>query len=417
MTKLTGSELLEHVIEISRRMVETRELEVLLPYAISEVLELVGAERGYIVLLEADGSLSFRVKRRQDGSDIPEMSDDISHSILNEVVRTGQSLVIGNAMGDPRFAQAASVLYMRLRSVMCVPLKTQDRTIGAIYVENRSIHGRFRNNDLPPLELFANQAAVAIANAALNEEMERINKELQQLNETKSNLIVLVSHELRTPITFLYGYMQLLKQNPQPFLIDKLGDAVNRVVGTIDEIVDVFRLMSGQIELEKVEISLGTLVKEVVKELAQVCESRQLNIHISRLEELPDLWLDKQKIEIVLRNVIGNAIKYTPNGGKICIDGRLLTNGVELQVKDNGIGISAEKLPQIFTLFAPQESVEHHSTSKYAFRGGGLGLGLNVAKGLLELHGGSIRVESPGYNLDTPPGTTCFITLPVLNSL
>ncbi len=412
MENASDSLLLAQVVKLSRRMAATRELDPLLSFAIDEVLKLVGAERGYIVLLNQDGSLDFRVKRRRDGQEIGDVEDSISRSILNEVVQTQQPLLVSNAMADQQFSKARSVMMMRLRSVMCVPLLTQKGFIGAIYVENRSVAGRFQPADLPPLELFAGQAAVAIENAALNEALIRANQELQALDEMKNNLVILVSHELRTPITTLYGYMQLLKDDPEPFLIDELSESVDRVVRTIEEIIDAFRIMAGQLGLELEMTSLHVLMGEVLASFAETCAKRQITLAAHGLELFPVLPVDKKKMYVVLANVISNAIKFTANGGQVTVYGRVLEQHVELCVQDTGIGIPPEEQERIFDLFYVLGSMKHHSTSKHAFRGGGLGLGLPIAKGFVQAHQGDIRIESPAQASAATPGTKCIIVLP-----
>lgn len=412
MENASDSSLLAQMVKLSRRMAATRELDPLLSLAIDEVLQLVGAERGYIVLLNQDGSLDFRVKRRRDGTEIEDVEDSISRSILNEVVQTQQPLLVSNAMADQQFSKARSVMMMRLRSVMCVPLLTQKGIIGAIYVENRSVAGRFQPADLPPLELFAGQAAVAIENAALNEALVRANQELQALDEMKNNLVILVSHELRTPITTLYGYMQLLKDDPEPFLIDELSESVDRVVRTIEEIIDAFRIMAGQLGLEHEMTSLHALVGEVLAGFAETCAKRQITLTVHGLELFPVLPVDKKKMHVVLANVISNAIKFTANGGQVTVYGRVLEHHVELCVQDTGIGIPPEEQERIFDLFYVLGSMKHHSTSKHAFRGGGLGLGLPIAKGFVQAHQGDIRIESPAQVSAATPGTKCIIVLP-----
>ncbi|MCP5094624.1 MAG: response regulator [Chloroflexi bacterium] len=169
----TSQSLLKYVISVSGRMTETRNLDFLLPYVIDEVLKLVGAERGYLVLINEKGELDFKVSRHHKSDFQEQEKDEVSLSILNEVFRSSQSLILTNAMMDPRFSASQSVVANQLRSVMCTPLISQNRTIGAIYVENRSINGLFRKDDLKSLELFANQAAVSIDNANLYTDLER----------------------------------------------------------------------------------------------------------------------------------------------------------------------------------------------------------------------------------------------------
>ncbi|MCA9965960.1 MAG: GAF domain-containing protein [Anaerolineales bacterium] len=418
-----GIELLEYVMSVSRRMAEMRSLEPLLSYTIDEVLKLVGAERGYIVLKTNDGSLDFRAKRDKDGNELPEGADEISHSILEEVIRTGNSLVLSNAMSDPRFHQAESVMILRLRSIMCVPLIRQKEVIGAIYVENRSIRGRFRQGDVAPLEIFANQAAVAIENAALNDNLEQANTHLRDLDELKNNFIRLISHELRTPLANVTAYADLMKvvidmvePAPDPQIVQtrqKLETAVLQMRKTIEEILHVFLIASGQLTLLPRPLSIGPIVASVAVRFADVCENRNLKLHVDDVYNLPMLMLDEDQIEVVFSNVLGNSVKYTPDGGDIWVSGRRVPAGVEITVRDTGIGIPKTEQKRVFDIFHVLGSLMHHSTSKHAFRGGGLGLGLPIAKGIIEGHGGTISLESSGQDLENPPGTTCRITLPL----
>ncbi|MCP4996999.1 MAG: GAF domain-containing protein, partial [Gammaproteobacteria bacterium] len=151
MNYLQGSSLLKYVVDTSHHMSMIRELTPLLQYVMEEVLALVKAEKGYVVLFTANNKLDFRVARNSKGEELSVEGDGISQSILSEVIKNGKSLVLSNALSDPRFAQAYSVMYMNLRSVMCVPLMVRDHILGAIYVENRSIEGRFRSEDAIPL--------------------------------------------------------------------------------------------------------------------------------------------------------------------------------------------------------------------------------------------------------------------------
>ncbi|MCP4295285.1 MAG: HD-GYP domain-containing protein [Proteobacteria bacterium] len=178
-----NEELLTQLLAVSREMAEIRDLEPLLSYAIDEVLQLVGAERGYIVLLNPDSTLDFRVKRQVNEVEIFEDADNISRSILDETIRTQKSVLSENAMLDPRFSVAESVMNLHLRSVICVPLVTKQTTIGAVYVENRTRAGLFSEEHLVPLEFFGNQAAVSIENAQLNSGLETSKKKVEEAYE------------------------------------------------------------------------------------------------------------------------------------------------------------------------------------------------------------------------------------------
>ncbi len=180
-------EMLEKLLDISQKMAENRFLDPLLEYAVSVALELFDAENGYLVLLQADGTLDFRVRQNRQGSTLVEPDEQISHTIFKEVIQQNKSLVIANANSDPNFKTWKSVISLQLRSVICVPLIARGNTLGAIYIENRSEENLFTESDLKPLERFAAQAAVSIENAILNDELEaRVairTAELKRINE------------------------------------------------------------------------------------------------------------------------------------------------------------------------------------------------------------------------------------------
>src|SRR5262249_3297696 len=151
----------------------TRSLTPLLDYAIQEAISLIGAERGFLVLLDPDGSLHFRAFYSPEDETVDEAANDqISMTILTEVVNSGKSKLVKNALGDQALSQQISVIRLALRSVVCVPLSANGKAVGAIYLENRSVTGRFKESQLAPLELFAHQAAVSIENARLNDHLE-----------------------------------------------------------------------------------------------------------------------------------------------------------------------------------------------------------------------------------------------------
>ncbi|MEM7029621.1 MAG: GAF domain-containing sensor histidine kinase [Chloroflexota bacterium] len=420
---LEGAELFSHILAVSRRMSEERSLPPLLSYTMDEVLHLVGAERGFIVLKKLDGNLEFKVARDREGNDLKVGNDAISHSILEEITVTGESIVLSNAMTDSRFGKAYSVVQLRLRSIMCVPLKTKNNTIGAIYVENRSIRGRFRQEDVAPLELLAHQAAVAIENASLNDDLEVANRDLRELDELKNKFLFLVSHELNTPLTAVIGFTQILsrqikklgvgEENPVGRGCEQLENSVARLQKTISEILLAFRILSGQFYLTPYLTSVSPIVESTIREFASVCEKRNLTIDTKDIDTLPQLLIDSKQMKIVLTNVISNSIKYTPDGGTIKITGNQNKESVQLAIQDTGIGIAAEQQKRIFDFFHVAGSLSNHSTSKSAFRGGGLGLGLPIAKGIMNAFEGKIWVESDGQDSDAMPGTTCYISLPI----
>jgi len=182
-----NQEMLEKLLDISRKMAENRLLDPLLEYAMNVALELFNAEFGYLVLSSEEDSLDFRICQDKRGNVLDEPEEQISHTIFEDVIKNGKSLVIANALTDPTYQSADSVITLKLRSVMCVPLIARGRTLGAIYIENRSEEDLFTDEDIKPLEYFAAQAAISIENAILNDELEsrvvQRTEELARINE------------------------------------------------------------------------------------------------------------------------------------------------------------------------------------------------------------------------------------------
>jgi signal transduction histidine kinase len=255
-------------------------------------------------------------------------------------------------------------------------------------------------------------------------EMERANSRLTRLERMKNDFLTVASHELRTPLTLISGYSNLLEKRlkmenaevltPVVQTAERLNQGVQRMQYVVDEIIRVSRVSSGMLNL-KIELVEPLELANSVKEYYQaICEERELTIHLDdSLQSLPPLYLDPQQIKTALENVVGNAIKYTPNGGDIYISTRHNGRWVMILVRDTGIGIPKREQQRIFEQFYVLGSLEHHSTSKLAYRGGGLGVGLAIAKGIMEAHEGRIWVDSPGQDEERLPGSTFYLAFPV----
>jgi signal transduction histidine kinase len=256
-------------------------------------------------------------------------------------------------------------------------------------------------------------------------ELEAANRYLRELDQVKSNIITLVSHELRTPLTLVAGYAHILSQHlqqaetdtyPESFyeLAQGMENGVNRMSKVIGEIVYISRIASGTLELAPVPVQVGYIVKMVMRKVRSLTQNRELELHISGLEALPTIEADSIHLRVAIKNVVENAIKFTPDSGTISLHGHQPDpNMVELIIQDSGIGIPPEELDRIFDPFHVLGAIEHHTTSKSEFRGGGLGLGLPIARGIIEAHHGHIGVESSQSHSDEPSGSRFYIHLPI----
>ncbi len=257
-------------------------------------------------------------------------------------------------------------------------------------------------------------------------ELEVANKRLVELDRLKSDFIVLVSHELRTPLTLVNGYAHLLEEQMKiakegKIAIDAIAgvssglkSGISRMQEVIGEIISVSRIASGTLDLSIGPVRLSQIIESIVDDFEEVCQQRKINLHFSGLKELPLIQGDGKRLKSAIENVVGNAIKYTPDEGDILIVGRQVDdNTVALRIRDTGIGIPPEEQRHIFEQFYVLGAIEHHSTSKSAFQGGGLGIGLAITKGIIDAHNGRIWVESERRDPVNLPGSTFHILLPI----
>jgi signal transduction histidine kinase len=252
-------------------------------------------------------------------------------------------------------------------------------------------------------------------------QLESANRGLRELDRMKSDFLVLVSHELRAPLAQVMAYADLIAAEAaelagRPALaadVVELRLAVTQASRVLDEIIRVFRLTSGQLELAVGPVRLDELVGVLVTDLADACHRRRLTIAVTGLEALPAIEADELQLATALENVLGNAVKYTPDGGRVTVHGARVGDAVHITVRDAGIGVPAGEQERIFDLFHVLGSLSHHASSKVAFAGGGLGLGLPISRGIIEAHGGCIWLDSAGRDPVHLPGCTVHIVLPV----
>jgi signal transduction histidine kinase len=255
-------------------------------------------------------------------------------------------------------------------------------------------------------------------------QLEQANESLRRLDRMKETFIQITAHELRTPLTLVVGYSRLLTEDTSMrtltnydeeirTLVQGLMESIERMHSVIEEIVTISRLMTRQIHLTLGATHLGAVAQKVAASYEPALKERRIELHFSPENWPATLWGDGELLRLALSNLVGNAIKYTPDGGHIYLTAEPLPEAVRIRVRDTGIGIDAAEQAVIFDRFHTVDDPMLHSTSKTAFGGGGLGLGLPICKGIVEAHGGTIRVESAGRDPHRLPGSQFIITLPL----
>ena len=235
--------------------------------------------------------------------------------------------------------------------------------------------------------------------------------------------LFLISHELNTPLTAVLGFTQILSRHIErlnvaqdsPLLrtCHRLETSVLRLQELLADILLAFRILSGQFYLTPYFAPIGPIVKEVTQEFSEICQNRNLELVVENIDALPSILIDAVQMKVVFKSIISNAIKYTPDGGRITIVGSLNKQNIQVAIRDTGIGIDVEQQERIFDFFHVAGSLSHYSSNKSAFGGGGLGLGLPICKGIMTTLGGQIWVESERHDEENMPGTTFYLSLPI----
>jgi signal transduction histidine kinase len=257
--------------------------------------------------------------------------------------------------------------------------------------------------------------------AFMSRELVRVQQQLEKLDRTKSNFISVAAHELKTPLTLIEGYTTMMRdmieasgQNQFDGLLLGMNKGVHRLHEIINDMIDVSLIDNNLLSLNFQQVTLTHILGLLKGEIAETVSDRKQKLEIRKFPGT-ELWLyaDPERLYQALNNVLTNAIKYTPDHGKITVDGRTLPGFIEIIVKDTGIGVAPENHAAIFEKFAQLGRPDLHSSGKTKFKGGGPGLGLSITRGIIEAHGGTIWVESDGYDEQKFPGSTFHILIPI----
>ncbi|MEJ2210340.1 MAG: HAMP domain-containing sensor histidine kinase [Anaerolineae bacterium] len=300
----------------------------------------------------------------------------------------------------------------------------------------------YSEEDLEALMLLTGQTAAALENARLvtdlrgvqgdlqrlNEELSETNRQFQRLDQTKTDFVTIASHELRTPLSQIFGYSDVLSS----LKADELGDSqimqeflagisrgARRLKQVVDAMVDMSLIETGAMRIQRLPIPMSVVLSNAVSTVSERAERRQQSIVVESLSDLPYVAADGARLEQVFVSLLSNAIKFTPDGGRIQVSGRAEgavpeAGYVQICVADEGIGVDPDHQALIFEKFYRSENLMQHSTDDVGFKGAGPGLGLSIARGIVEAHGGRIWVESAGRDEAGCPGSQFYVRLPLV---
>ena len=427
--------------EYSQGVSNILDLNVLATTAIGTISRAMKVRRGALLVCEEMPNLRLRPIQGMGTLDVEPIVVGPDSPPIVYMAETGMPLLQYDIDLLPQFQNLLPeerVWFSSLDMELYVPIRAQNQLLGILVLGAKGSGEAYSSGDIALLRTLAGQTAVALENARLVADLKRLNAEITQLNQdltetnerlaildkTKSDFISIASHELKTPLTHISGYtdmmIELAESEAIPSesvraIIQGVSRGAKRLRDVVDAMLDVSLIETEAFTIHPISISLEHVIEQVLGGVEDAIRDRHQTIAVSGLETLPDILGDEIRLHQAFRNVIVNGIKFTPDGGQIGIRARTMQEAkqVEIAIADTGIGIDPEHQELIFAKFYRVGDLNLHSTGQTKFKGAGPGLGLPIARGIIEAHGGKVWVESDGHDEETFPGSTFYVLLPV----
>jgi len=410
---------------------------------VEQLTQMVPVARCALFLADVNG-----VPRLRGHLGFPEYVpvEDLSYEIdgknvYETIVQQAEPLVVVDIKGMKGWTQ--SEWLPEDGSWVGIPLYSKNKVMGMLTM-SRTRASSFIQDDILLASTFAIQASISLENARLYDDLNRFNhmmermveqrvdelnkalNRLEKLDRNKSDFIQVAAHELRTPLTVIKGYMGMLKSAPPikentslTMAMDGVLQGTDRLHQIVNSMLDVARLESQVLSPHLEKVSLGITLRLIQKDYVDDLKDRNLTLEIDPdINSVPAMQGDSELLKKALDNVVVNAIKFTPDGGSIYISGAVGkdergSDVCEVRIKDSGIGIDKPNQEMIFEKLYQVGKVELHSSGRTKFKGGGPGLGLAIAAGIVKAHRGKIWVESDGYDEEKLPGSTFIVQIPL----
>jgi signal transduction histidine kinase len=397
--------LLLRLVEQSVILNSTLELGELLQIITATATELLDCEAASILLYdEKNPRLFFAAATGSDPAKLAEIPVPIGGSLAGTIFRTNHPMILNDVQQDPRhYSIVADHVKFKIKTLLGVPMPIKDRPMGVLEAVNKH-DGAFTESDVLILSVIASHAAIAINNARLHMSTQRALARVKETNQIKSRFLALASHELRNPLGIIIEYATFLQRGAD----DKLSDHANRVINAatktrslLDQMNNLTLLQSDEMEINQEQIPIQDVLNSALDEIKYFAAKRDLQLVYAFQDDPIYVNLDLEKTTLAFVNLLNNAIRFSPERSEIVVGAIKQGNQIMAWVQDNGIGIPADQLHKIFEEFYQIEPTDQP-------RYGGLGIGLTIAKGLIEAQDGKIWAESEGEGT----GSTFKVTLP-----
>ncbi|MEJ2614741.1 MAG: response regulator [Ignavibacteriaceae bacterium] len=388
----TSVEELRLLNEIAVSASKETDVDRMLNVIVKKSIKALDAEQSLILLVTKNQKDPFKTIIRQDDRSSLKRSYHVGENITGWVLLNKTALIIENLSVDKRF-QATEEEKRDIHSILCVPIWFEGNIIGIMMAINKKNRKHFSQDDLTLFSIISVQAGQLIKNLQLQKETFQKIKEtekLQELDRIKTNFFTNISHEFRTPLTLILGPLEkLMGENKdeslqsQYQLIHKNADNLLKL---INQLLDLSSIDAGKMKLNMDKVDAITFIKGITASFRPLADIKNIQLEFSSKLEQLDTYFDKDKFEKIISNLLSNTIKFTNEKGKISVSISIDKNDIiEIIVEDNGIGIPKAELQNIFNRFSKIEGPNVV---------GGTGIGLALVKELVELHKGSISVES-----------------------
>ena len=382
----------ERLLETLRTLSAELDYQTVLQSIISVASELTNSEIASILKYEeADGHLHFVAAPWFHRDAIQDVRVPVEKSIAGWVYQNASPLIVQDVKGDERFySEVDQKVKFQTCSILAVPLLIKGRPIGVLEAINKTSRAHYNGEDALILETLASQAALIVENMTLEQDARQMQVVADRLEQMKKDFIAIASHELRTPLGLILGHSTFLREVIDDEHHEQL-DTIIRSGGRLKEIIEnlsnVENFQRGVARIRMMKFSLPNLIIKKADSFQEIAKGKNVNLHLDIKDS--DLLIegDSEKIEIAVGNLLKNALSFTSDGGHVFVLVEQIPGYAKVAIIDDGIGIPAKDLSYIFERFY---QVESHLTRQHS----GMGLGLSVAKVMIELHGGRIWAES-----------------------
>jgi signal transduction histidine kinase len=384
---------IERLLEVSRYLGTSLELGALLQSVVDAAGELSDSQASFLLLYEEETDLLKFVAVTLAQKDVLKRNRmPLEKSIAGRVFSQSVPIVIQNTQKEPGFRREVErAIGFEINSILSVPVVFRGEKIGVLEAVNKRNRAHYTGDDVTILETLASQAAVSILSTLMLEETKRAYTELENLERKKSDFVAIASHELRTPLGIIVGHSTVLRETVTEEALREQLDVIvrnaNRLVKIVEDLSTVNSFEASASPLPQKQVDIEHLILDMLSTFREMAHKKKVHLAVDIQDRNMIVEGDAEKLNLALTNLVENALNYTDKNGHVLVTAEKLPGYIKVSVIDDGIGIPQESLARIFDKFY---QVESHMTRRH----GGMGLGLAVAKSMIEMHNGQIWVES-----------------------